>query len=217
VRPRVAVFKYGVGNIYSISSGVRRAGGDPVVVTSAEELVAADPDAVILPGVGCFDAAMKRIGERGAEAIRGMVEEGRPLLGICLGLQLLYEWSEESIDYSGKPLRGLGLLRGTVKKMKARKLPHIGWTRVRILRRCRLLRGVRDGTYMYFIHSYAVPYREGDETVCATARHGETVFVAAVEKPPVYATQFHPEKSSREGLKVLRNFIEVASERRWRA
>jgi len=207
--PRIAIFKYGVGNIYSISSGVRRAGGEPIVVTSPEELEAVDPDAVILPGVGCFDAAMRRIGERGAEAIRRMVGEGRPLLGICLGLQLLYEWSEESLDYSGRPTRGLGLLKGVVKRMKARKLPHIGWTRIHVVRRCTLLRGVEDNTYMYFIHSYAVPYNEGDETVCATARHGETVFAAAVEKPPVYATQFHPEKSSREGLKVLRNFIEA--------
>lgn len=201
--PRVAVVKYGVGNIYSIVSGLRRAGAEPVVVDCIH-----DPgawDGVVLPGVGAFEAASTRLHSCRME-IRDAVSMGAQLLGVCLGLQLLFEESREA----GLHAYGLGLLPGRVEKLVAPKLPHIGWSRVWRLpgRDCMLLDGIEDGEFFYYVHSYAYTGIE-EPWVCAASGYGLTWFAAVVEKPPVYATQFHPERSSRLGLRVLRNWVSL--------
>ncbi len=202
--PRVAVLKYGVGNIYSIVSGLRRAGAEPRVVDCIR-----DPrvwDGLVLPGVGAHEAAARRLHGCAGE-IRDALTMGAQLLGICLGLQLLFEESREA----GLHSYGLGLLPGRVEKLVAPKLPHIGWSRVRPApggRWCSILEDVEPGSYFYFVHSYAYTSVE-EPWVCATSGYGLTEFAAAVEKPPVYATQFHPERSSRLGAAVLRRWVEL--------
>ena len=198
--PRIAVIKYGVGNIHSIVSGLRRAGGDPVVVDCIREPGAWD--GVVLPGVGAFEAAAARL-ERCRRELLESLSMGAQLLGVCLGMQLLFEESREE----GFQAYGLGLLPGRVEKLVAPKLPHIGWSRVYPRDRgCGLLEGVEPGERFYFVHSYAYT-STGQPWVCAVSGYGLTRFAAAVEKPPIYATQFHPERSSKPGLRVLRNWV----------
>jgi len=201
VAPRVAVVKYGVGNIYSITSALRRAGAEVEVVECIAEPGAWD--GIVLPGVGAYEAASSRL-HRCASQIREALAMGAQLLGICLGMQLLFEDSREA----GLHAYGLGLLPGTVEKLAAWKLPHIGWSRVRIPPRggCRLLEGVEDGEFFYYVHSFA--YMDTRQPwVCAVSGYGLSTFAAAVEKPPIYGTQFHPERSGRRGLVVLRNWV----------
>jgi glutamine amidotransferase len=201
VAPRVAVLKYGVGNIYSIVSGLRRAGAEPVVVDCLRS--PGGWDGVVLPGVGAYEAASRRL-HRCVWEIRDALSMGAQLLGVCLGLQLVFEESREA----GLHSYGLGLLPGRVEKLTAPKLPHIGWSRVWRVpgRSCRLLEGVDDGGFFYYVHSYA--YMGVDEPwVCAWSSYGLSRFAAVVEAPPVYATQFHPERSSRLGEAVLRNWV----------
>ena len=201
--PRVAVIRYGVGNIHSIVSGLRRAGAEPVVVECLR-----DPgswDGVVLPGVGAFEAAASRL-EGCRLEIREALSMGAQLLGVCLGMQLLFEDSREA----GLHSYGLGLLPGSVEKLVAWKLPHIGWSRVWRLpgRECSLLEGVEDGSFFYFVHSYAYT-RTWEPWVCAWTGYHMTRFAAVVEKPPVYGTQFHPERSGRLGLRVLGNWVRL--------
>jgi glutamine amidotransferase len=198
----IAVVKYGVGNIYSITSALRRL-GVRVDVVSGELKRLHEYDAVILPGVGSYPAAMKRLKAWGVEHLLDYVSSGGIVLGICLGMQLLFQKSSE-----GGEVRGLGLLPGTVDKLKARKLPHMGWSKVYRLRECSLLSGLELPAYFYFMHSYGVHSYSLDYS-CGVASYGESTFLAVVEKPPIYGTQFHPERSGLSGLAVLRNFIRV--------
>lgn len=199
MRPRVAVLKYGVGNVYSVKAGLERAGASASVVTTLEGLRGVD--GVVLPGVGSYAAAARALsGER--ERLLRLAHSGVPVLGICLGMQLLFEASEEG------GAGGLGVLPGTVRRLRAGKLPHIGWSRVRPVRRSALLRGVEPGTYFYFAHSYAV-LDTGRPWVTALASYHGSAFAAAVEMHPFYGTQFHPEKSGEAGLAVLRNFVSM--------
>jgi len=192
---RVAVLKYGVGNIYSVVSALRRVGAEAYVALSVSEALKAD--AIVLPGVGTYSAAMRRVGGARHQLVEA-VEEGTPILGICLGMQLFFEESEEGG-------RGLSLLPGRVVRLKASKLPHMGWSLVRVKASSLLLEGVGDGAYFYFMHSYALT-NTASPWVKAVAVHGQE-FAAVVEKPPLYGTQFHPERSGRRGLTVLSNFI----------
>ena len=198
---RVLVFKYGVGNVFSVKAALERAGARADIKESLENLE--DYDALVLPGVGTMPAAMRRLA-----AWRGRVErhldQGKPLLGICLGLQLLFEESEEL-----GPTLGLGLLPGRIERLKAKPLPHIGWNLVEPVRPSELLSGLEKPFYAYYIHSYA--YKKVEEPhVKAYTRVGEEVFAAVVEKPPLYATQFHPERSGRAGASILSRFVEIA-------
>lgn len=202
--PRVAIIRYGVGNIYSITSGLRRAGAEPVVVDCFR-----DPgswDGIVLPGVGAYEAATRRLHSCVTE-IRDALRMGAQLLGICLGMQLLFEESREA----GLHSYGLSLLPGRVEKLVAPKLPHIGWSRVVEApggRWCSILEGIEPGSFMYFVHSYA--YTDTDKPwVCSASSYGLTSFAAAIEAPPLYATQFHPERSSRLGIQVLRNWVRL--------
>ncbi len=202
---RVAVVDYGVGNRFSIVAGLRRAGASVELTRDARRL--READGIVLPGVGSFPAAMRVMEEAGIiDVVRGHIEAGKPLLGVCLGLQLLFEWSEE---WGGS--RGLGLLPGVVKRLPVWRKPHMAWTRVWRVRPSKLLRGIAFGEYFYFAHSYyAVPRDES--VVVARAVHSGHIFPAVVEKHPVYATQFHPEKSGAAGLHVLRNWVSMVEE-----
>ena len=203
----VTIIDYGAGNIRSIGKALEFIGeevvltGDPEKVRTAEKL--------ILPGVGNFGEAMDNLNHRGlSDAIREAAAKQTPLLGICLGLQLLFERSEES---PGK--EGLGILRGEVLRIPdapGRKIPHMGWNSLQLRHDGRMFRGIPKDTYVYFVHSYYLKAAE-EEIVKAVTEYGVCIH-AAVEKGQVFATQFHPEKSSDAGLAMLRNFAAVGKE-----
>ena len=202
---RVAVCDYGVGNLRSVERALVSAGAQPVITADPSLLSACD--GVVLPGVGAFSAASERLRERGlAAAVRAVVESGRPLLGVCLGHQLLFEHSDE-----GAGGDGLGLVPGEVTRLRpsSGKVPHMGWNRIHILRRVPLLDGVDDAAYVYFVHSYDGHPRNHSDVV-ATTDHGGAV-VAVVQRGNVYGTQFHPEKSGAAGLRVYANFVQLCT------
>jgi glutamine amidotransferase len=203
---RIAILDYGMGNLRSVEKALERVGAE--VEITAERARAEAADGVILPGVGAFPRAMERVREIGLdELVAGRIEAGVPVLGICLGLQLLFESSVENEGGSG-----LALLDGVVAPLEANngyKVPHIGWSPVRWEHDSRLTQGLGEETPFYFVHSFAPrPARDGD--VLGTAAYGER-FACAVERPPLYGVQFHPEKSSSAGLDLLANFIRICS------
>ncbi len=204
---RVGVCDYGVGNLRSVERALRVAGADPVISADPSVIVACD--GVVLPGVGAFSVAARALRDTGlGEAVRDIAHQERPVLGICLGYQLLFESSEE-----GHGGDGLGLLRGQVVKVTAApglKVPHMGWNTIATLRPSALLEGIASGEYMYFVHSYvAIP--EPDDTVAVT-EYG-AVLAAAVEHGGVMGTQFHPEKSGVTGLRAYANFVALCTAR----
>jgi imidazole glycerol-phosphate synthase subunit HisH len=204
-RPRIAVLDYGMGNLRSVEKAVERAGAVADVTRDADR--ARSADGLVLPGVGAFPKAMERIGELGLdELVRDRVAAGTPLLGICLGMQLLFD---SSTEVGGA--RGLGLLQGAVGKLDAPglKIPQIAWNHVAWRRPSAILEGLPSPAAMYHVHSYA-PRPERAEDVLGTAAYG-TEFVSAVERAPVYGVQFHPEKSGRHGLRMLGNFCGIAA------
>ena len=203
----IAIIDYDAGNIKSVEKALLYLGQQEkdVVLTREREVIHA-ADRVILPGVGSFRDAMEKLRGYGLEpVIREYVESGRPFLGICLGLQLLFEESEESPG-----ARGLGLLKGKITKIpegEGRKVPQIGWNNIRINPESRLLSGIPDNSYVYFVHSYYLTAENRSE-VAATTEYGVSID-AAVESGNLFACQFHPEKSSGVGLRILKNFIEL--------
>ena len=202
---RIAILDYGMGNLRSVEKALERVGVECAV--TSETASARSADGVILPGVGAFPAAMRRVRELELDAlVAERIEAGVPVLGICLGLQLLFERSTE-LDGA----RGLGLMAGDVTEVEAPglKLPHIGWEPVRWERPSGLTDGLASETPFYFVHSFAVRPRERS-TVLGTAAWGER-FACVVESPPLYGVQFHPEKSSAAGLRLLANFAEICA------
>jgi glutamine amidotransferase len=201
----IAILDYGMGNLRSVEKAFGRVGAKVEVTGNAERAAAAD--GLVLPGVGAFPKAMQRIGELGLDrVIAERLDAGTPVLGICLGFQLLFESSSE---LGGA--RGLGLLEGEVTALEApgHKLPHIGWEPMRIERESELSQGIDDETPFYFVHSYVS--RPSDANVVAgSAEHGER-FVCAIARPPLFGIQFHPEKSSAAGLQMLRNFASLCA------
>ena len=199
-----AIIDYDAGNIRSVEKAVRYLGKDAVVTADRETILSADR--VILPGVGAFGDAMNRLRALGlVEVIRQTVERRTPFLGICLGLQLLFERSEES---PGVP--GLGLLKGEILRlpdMPGLKVPHIGWNSLEYPYPGRLFRGIAQDSFAYFVHSYYLKAQE-ESIVTATTRYG-TLVHASVEKDNLFACQFHPEKSSETGLTILENFLSL--------
>ena len=199
----IAILDYGMGNLRSVEKAVERVGAEAVRTPDPE--VAEGADGLILPGVGAFAKAMGRVRELGLdELIDRRVREGRPVLGVCLGMQLLFDSSTE-LDGA----EGLGLLGGPVGPISANgyKVPHIGWSPVRWERPSKLTEGLGEETPFYFVHSF-VPRPEQSSDVLGTAEYGER-FACAVERPPLYGAQFHPEKSSEAGLRMLRNFAGI--------
>ena len=197
-----AIIDYDAGNIRSVEKAVRYLGKDAVVTADRETILSADR--VILPGVGAFGDAMNRLRALGlVEVIRQTVERRTPFLGICLGLQLLFERSEES---PGVP----GLLKGEILRlpdMPGLKVPHIGWNSLEYPNPGRLFRGIAQDSFVYFVHSYYLKAQE-ESIVTATTRYG-TLVHASVEKDNLFACQFHPEKSSETGLTILENFLSL--------
>lgn len=200
----VAIIDYDAGNIKSVEKAVHYLGKEAVVTSDPNEILSADR--VILPGVGAFGDAMKRLHDRGlVEVIRTVVQRETPFLGICLGLQLLFEKSEESPGVAG-----LSLLRGEIRRLPdlpGLKVPHIGWNSLKYPNPGRLFRGIPEDSYVYFVHSYYLKARE-EGIVTAAAEYG-TLVHASVEQGNVFACQFHPEKSSETGLTILENFLSI--------
>ncbi len=197
-----AIIDYGAGNLRSVEKALAFLGERPVVTRDEGEILSADR--VILPGVGAFGDAMGRLKQYGlAEVIRSIAAMGTPLLGICLGLQLFFEHSEESGG-----AQGLGLLKGEVLKIPdggGLKIPHMGWNSLSLRAGTRLFEGVADGSYVYFVHSYYLKAAE-EAQVAATTEYSAHIH-AAVEHGNLFACQFHPEKSGEVGLRILENFI----------
>lgn len=200
----VAVIDYDAGNIKSVQKALEFLGEQVIVTRDRGEILAAER--VILPGVGNFGDAMARLNDFGlCSVIREVAARQTPFLGICLGLQLLFEESEESPG-----VRGLGLLPGRIVRIprtEGLKIPQIGWNALKYPSEGRLFQDVPEGSYVYFVHSYYLQAKE-KEIVKATAEYGVTV-EASVEKENIFACQFHPEKSSGTGLQILKNFLSV--------
>lgn len=203
---RIIVIDYGLGNLRSATRGLERAGAHVLVTSDPAEYDRAD--GLVLPGVGAFKSGMQNMQGK-KKALYEAVEEGTPVLGICLGMQMLLTTSEEG-QHEGGPTDGLDLLRGRVKRFEVDraptrlKVPHMGWNRIQITQENALVRGV-GGAYVYFVHSY---YTEAGYHTIATSEYG-IPFAAVVASDNVFGTQFHPEKSSAAGLRILRNFVEL--------
>ncbi len=197
------IIDYGAGNLHSVKNALAKIGED-AVITGDKNLIE-QADRVILPGVGAFGDAMGKLCAAGLDdTVRKIAQSGKPLLGICLGLQLMFERSEESPD-----VPGLGIFRGSVVRIpekKGLKIPHIGWNSLELSGKSRLFDGLNDGEYVYFVHSYYIKAEEN--IVSAYTDYGEKLAVAA-ERENVFAVQFHPEKSSDVGMKILGNFIKT--------
>ncbi|TCK05319.1 imidazole glycerol phosphate synthase subunit HisH [Phorcysia thermohydrogeniphila] len=200
----IVVIDYGMGNLRSVSKALEFVGAEVVVTDDPKKLKRAS--GLVLPGVGAFRDAVRNLKERGLwEGIVEEVEKGKPLLGICLGLQLLFEKS-----YEFGETEGFGFIEGEVVRFelpKEFKIPHMGWNQVYVKKESELLKGIREGEFFYFVHSYYVKPRS--ESVKLTETDYGIYFTSAVEKDNIFATQFHPEKSQKAGLKLLKNFCEI--------
>lgn len=201
----IAIIDYGVGNLFSLKSSLREIGAE-AVVTSDETVIAA-ADRIILPGVGAFEDAARKLRESGmAEVVKREAAAGKPMMGICLGMQLMFD-----VGYEYGVHEGLGLIRGSVRPIadvipEGYKIPHIGWNLLRFKRESPLFKYIREEDYVYFVHSYYAA--ECDDSVIAVTEYGAEL-TAAVANGNVYGCQFHPEKSGEVGMKILKAFMEL--------
>ena len=204
----IALLDYGSGNLRSVHKALLRVGAEVRIAQRPEEM--ADARAVVLPGVGAFDDCIHALEKQALlEASRKFIQSGRPFLGICVGYQALFEKSEEFNSCAG----GMGVFAGKVVRFSQSdglKVPQIGWNQLEVLQpECPLFRGVPSGSYVYFVHSF-FPKPVDASIVATRTNYGET-FASSVWHENVFATQFHPEKSQKVGLQLLRNFVELAS------
>ena len=203
----IAIIDYDAGNIKSVQKALQHLGEDAVVTRNSEEILSAEK--VILPGVGAFGDAMEKLNSFGlADVIKQVVARQTPFLGICLGLQLMFERSEESPG-----VEGLGILEGEIVRIpdqEGLKIPHIGWNSLKFPNKGRLFDGIEEDAYVYFVHSYYLKAK--DEGIVTATTDYSTLIHASVEKGNVFACQFHPEKSSDVGLQILRNFVKIGRE-----
>ena len=200
----IAIVDYDAGNIKRVEKALHFRGREALVTGDSEEILRADK--VILPGVGAFGDAMDTIRGRGLDKVlRKVAENGTPFLGICLGLQLLFERSDEAPG-----AEGLGILKGEILRIPEKeglKIPHMGWNSLHLENNGRLFRGIEENAYVYFVHSYYL--KAGDESIVKASTEYGVHIHASVEKDNVFACQFHPEKSSDVGLHILKNFVEL--------
>ena len=201
----IAIVDYGVGNLFSLNSSLELIGAESIVTADPQMLRSADK--ILLPGVGAFEDAAKKLRDSGlADLLKELASEGKPLLGICLGMQMLFEKSYEYGEHEG-----LGLIPGSVRPIRGfvpadYKIPHIGWNGLHLKGDCSLFRNIREGDCVYFVHSFYAA--DCDDFVTATAEYGAQL-TAAVAKGNVYGCQFHPEKSGRVGLAILKAFADL--------
>ena len=197
---KIVILNYGVGNLKSVSKALENLKATVKITSKEEEIKKAD--ALILPGVGAFKKAREKL-EGLEETIKKLINSGKPILGICLGLQLFFTKS-----FEGGIFPGLNLIKGNVVKLpEVVKLPHIGWNSIKIVKENEILNGVENGSFLYFVHSYIVKPEE-PEVVLSTTDYGIT-FPSIIAKNNIYGVQFHPEKSSKNGLKILENFVNL--------
>ena len=197
---KIVILNYGVGNLKSVSKALENLKATVKITSKEEEIKKAD--ALILPGVGAFKKAREKL-EGLEEIIKKLINSGKPILGICLGLQLFFTKS-----FEGGIFPGLNLIKGNVVKLpEVVKLPHIGWNSIKIVKENEILNGVENGSFLYFVHSYIVKPEE-PEVVLSTTDYGIT-FPSIIAKNNIYGVQFHPEKSSKNGLKILENFVNL--------
>jgi glutamine amidotransferase len=200
----IAIIDYDAGNIKSVEKAMQLLGQEVIITRDRETIMNADK--VILPGVGAFGDAMSKLRQYGLdEVIRDVTAKGTPFLGICLGLQLLFERSDETPG-----VEGLGILKGEILRIPDKeglKIPHMGWNNIKVKEGSRLFKGLPDNPYVYFVHSYYLQ-ADDEDIVAATTEYGVKIH-AAVEKDNIFACQFHPEKSSTVGLQILKNFVSL--------
>ena len=199
----IAIVDYGMGNLRSVQKAFERVGADARVTTSATDV--RDASGVVLPGVGAFAAAMKNLDSQGlADLIVAQIKSGKPFLGICLGLQMLFDYSEE-----GERIPGLGVFPGKATRFRGDlKVPHMGWNQLEFRNRGAVADGIPDGSFFYFVHSFLVEPEDPSLAMTVTDYGGE--FVSSITRDNVSAVQFHPEKSQRMGMKLLENFGRMA-------
>jgi len=198
----IGIIDYGMGNLRSVQKALELLGEQAIITSDYETLVGCD--GIILPGVGAFPDAIDNIKSKKLDkAIDTIISENKPMLGICLGMQLLYEESDEI-----RICEGLGLLKGKITRLEGNvKIPHMGWNDLKINKQCKILEGVNDSSYAYFVHSYLAVSMD-KEDLNAVSTYGIEI-PAVVSKGNVYGTQFHPEKSGALGMKILENFIKL--------
>jgi imidazole glycerol-phosphate synthase subunit HisH len=203
----IVIIDYGMGNLRSVQKAFEKYCSNVMVSSSAKDILGADK--IILPGVGAFKVAMDELKKRNLIGpIKASIKSGKPFLGICLGLQLLFSESEE-----GRKTKGLDIIGGKVKRFKEKsglKIPHMGWNKIAAKskgQRAKILKEVKDGSYMYFVHSYYVAPKNKDVILCETDYGGR--FVSGICRGNVYGFQFHPEKSQSAGLKIVENFANL--------
>ena len=205
MRPVVAVIDYEMGNLHSVCKGLELAGATPIVTNDPQVLASAD--GMVLPGVGSFDPAMHKLRANKLEQpIKEAIASGKPFLGICLGMQILFESSEEGQE------SGLGIIQGRVKRFSPEPnltIPHMGWNQLELTQaNCPLWQGLGASPWMYFVHSYYTAPLDSAVTA-ATTTHGSQTVTVAIAKDNLMAVQFHPEKSSTDGIHLLSNFVRV--------
>lgn len=195
----IAIVDYGMGNLFSIYNGLRNVDGDPVIVSNQKDLTKAN--GIVIPGVGSFGDGMRNLSPF-VPRLLNLIDSGVPTLGICLGMQMFFDESEEGKE------EGLGLIEGEVSRLpRGVRIPQMGWNSLEIKREVDLLKGIKNGNYFYFVHSYyCLPRNE--KRIVAITEYGTDV-TAVVKKGNIYAVQFHPEKSSKKGLRILKNFVEI--------
>ena len=197
----IAIIDYGMGNLFSIYNGMKKVYDNPMLITADNIPDMRTAEGVIVPGVGAFDDCIRNL-EPFSEVLIEGVESGVPVLWICIGMQVLFDASEEGKE------KGLGLIPGKVVRLPANvRVPHMGWNNLHLHRHSELLDGITEADYFYFVHSYYCVPRDEDATV-ASVEYGVQL-AAVVNKDNVYGVQFHPEKSSKKGLQVLSNFVRV--------
>lgn len=211
----IAIVNYGMGNLRSVQKAFEKVGAQAQIIDTPKQIESAER--LILPGVGAFADGMTHLRERGmVEALQAYASSSQPMMGICLGMQLLFDSSTEDAPSPDEPVQGLGILQGTVVRFKEDqgegkprlKVPHMGWNQIDFARDTPLFTGLEKGDHVYFVHGYYCVPTDADDTAATTDYGGQ--ICAAVHRNSVWATQFHPEKSQRVGLQILGNFANSA-------